>query len=166
MTRFVCCFVFVRVAVQCLFVGQFSLSSEEGLNWFFSKLSTPEETLRSCRWIQTAVFKSADWSISHCSHGDWRQCREPGLGRSTDVSPKCQCSPGHLNKISPEAHSPYLRSLVQISAPHWSSTSREILHGLAAASCFHSSRAPVRACCWLHTWDRSQQPLWWVCIPC
>lgn len=34
MTRFVCCFVFVRVAVQCLFVGQFSLSSEEGLTDF------------------------------------------------------------------------------------------------------------------------------------
>lgn len=41
-----------------------------------------------------------------CSHGEWRRCREPGRGGSTDVSQWGQCSPALLTKISPKEHSP------------------------------------------------------------
>lgn len=145
MTRFVCLLAFVRVATQCLFVGQFSLFSEEGVTDFSLNYQLLKRFC-SYQWIQTAVLRGAE-----------RQCREPGCGGSTWVTGVCQCSRVHLNKISPEERSPSWRTLIQIS---------ELLTGVPCPEkssvdfYFHSRRTPVQTCCRLHTRDRSHQPLW------
>lgn len=126
---------FVRVATQCLFVGQFSLFSEEGLTDFSLNYQLLKRFC-SYQWIQTAVLRGAE-----------RQCREPGLGGSTDGSLESVFSSSPKQNQSRRAFTVLEDINTDLRAPYWSSVSREILRGLAAASYFHSRRTPVQTCC-------------------
>lgn len=130
-------------------MGQFSLFFWGRTYWFFSKLSASGEILQlpvdsDCSFKGCRETVQGDWP--------WRKHRRVTGVSVFSSSPK-QNQPRRAFTVLEDINT-------DLRAPYWSSVSREILRGLAAASYFHSRRTPVQTCCWLHTRDRSHQPLW------